>query len=149
MKKSSILSVVLCFMFLNLAYGVNSKENSLKTVATASEFSENITKGTLTSGANKLINNPPTGSLVYTVSGNVVDLVRQDDVVTITATFDHAIDDNHSMYIVGDGPQNFTANISRYSGVFKYLIFMNIINWLINFIFFIIKSSNNNRNFFF
>ena len=113
MKKSSILSVVLCFMFLNLAYAGNSKENSLKTVATASEFSENITKGTLTSGANKLINNPPTGSLVYTVSGNVVDLVRQDDVVTITATFDHAIDDNQAMYIVGDGPQNFTANMTR------------------------------------
>ena len=113
MKKSSIFSVVLCFMFLNLAYAGNSKENSLKTVATASEFSENITKGTLTSGANKLINNPPTGSLVYTVSGNVVDLVRQDDVVTITATFDHAIDDNQAMYIVGDGPQNFTANMTR------------------------------------
>ena len=113
MKKSSILSVVLCFMFLNLAYAGNSKENSLKTVATASEFSENITKGTLTSGANKLINNPPTGSLVYTVSGNAVDLVRQDDVVTITATFDHAIDDNQAMYIVGDGPQNFTANMTR------------------------------------
>ena len=113
MKKSSIFSVVLCFMFLNLAYAGNSKENSLKTVATASEFSENITKGTLTSGANKLINNPPTGSLVYTVSGNAVDLVRQDDVVTITATFDHAIDDNQAMYIVGDGPQNFTANMTR------------------------------------
>ena len=82
-------------------------------VSTGTDIAGNLTEETLTSGASIFISNPASGSLVYTVSGNVEDYPVQGDVVTITATFNNEIDVNHTMQIKGTGAQSLLGNMER------------------------------------
>jgi len=78
MKRITILFAILCFTFSNQTQALTLTE----------------------------ISNSPAASLVYTVDGNAVDFVNENDVVTITATFDHEIKDSPLMQISGSGTQD-------------------------------------------
>jgi len=58
----------------------------------------------------------PTASLVYTISGSAVTAVKENDVVTITATFDEDIADSPVMQISGSGVTTISAtNMTKVS----------------------------------
>ena len=58
----------------------------------------------------------PTGSLEYTIGGNSVTTVKQNDVVLITATFNENIADSPVMQISGSGVQTLAAtNMTKVS----------------------------------
>ena len=111
MNKVSKIFVIFCILILNQSFAINSKEN-------------------------KLINNSPTASLVHTVAGNVVDLVRENDEVTLTATFDHDINSDFTMLIYGEGAQVFNGGMTRISStVYTYTYTVDSVSGVQNFYF--------------
>ena len=121
MNKVSKVFVIFCVLILNQSFAINSKEKKFDLAAKATDLAKNTTEETFATGANKLINNSPTASLVHTVAGNVVDLVRENDEVTLTATFDHDINSDFTMLIYGEGAQDFNGGMTRISStVYTY-----------------------------
>jgi hypothetical protein len=99
MKKITLLFTILCFTFSNQTQALT------------------LTK----------ISTPPTASLIYTVAGNAVDFVVENDVVTITATFNNEIDVNHTMQIKGTGAQTLLGNMERLtSKIYTYTYTVDI-----------------------
>jgi len=136
MKKIISIFTILCFTFLNQTHALTLTENCLNFLANETDLAENITEGTFATGANKLINNSPTASLVYTVAGNVVDHVRENDVVTLTATFDHDINSDITMMIDGQGAQDFSGGMTRVSStVYTYTYTVDSGSGVQNFLF--------------
>ena len=115
MNKVSKVFVIFCILILNQSFAINSKEKKFDLAAKATDLAKNTTEETFATGANKLINNRPSAYLVYTVAGNVVDLVRENDEVTLTATFDHDINSDFTMLIYGEGAQVFNGGMTRIS----------------------------------
>ncbi|MDB9888475.1 DUF5011 domain-containing protein [Polaribacter sp.] len=115
MNKVSKVFVIFCVLIINQSFAINSKEKKFDLAAKATDLAKNTTEETFATGANKLINNSPTASLVHTVAGNVVDLVRENDEVTLTATFDHDINSDFTMLIYGEGAQDFNGGMTRIS----------------------------------
>jgi len=121
MKKIISIFTILSFTFLNQTHALTLTKNCLNFLANETDFAKNTTEETFATGANKLINNSPTASLVHTVAGNVVDLVRENDEVTLTATFDHDINSDFTMLIYGEGAQVFNGGMTRISStVYTY-----------------------------
>ena len=121
MNKVSKVFVIFCVLILNQSFAINSKEKKFDLAANETDLAKNTTEETFATGANKLINNSPTASLVHTVAGNVVDLVRENDEVTLTATFDHDINSDFTMLIYGEGAQDFNGGMTRISStVYTY-----------------------------
>ena len=112
MKNIISIFTILSFTFLNQTHALTLTKNCLNFLANETDLAKNTTEETFATGANKLINNSPTASLVHTVAGNVVDLVRENDEVTLTATFDHDINSDFTMLIYGEGAQDFTEALS-------------------------------------
>ena len=100
----------------------NNLGEQIFSVATGTDLAGNITQETLTAGASIFIKTPPTASLVYSVGGNVVDEVDENDVLTITATFDYEIKDSPLMQISGSGVETIpTSNMTKVSStVYTY-----------------------------
>ena len=121
MKNIISIFTILSFTFLNQTHALTLTKNCLNFLANETDFAKNTTEETFATGANKLINNSPTASLVHTVAGNVVDLVRENDEVTLTATFDHDINSDFTMLIYGEGAQDFNGGMTRISStVYTY-----------------------------
>ena len=121
MKNIISIFTILSFTFLNQTHALTLTKNCLNFLANETDFAKNTTEETFATGANKLINNSPTASLVHTVAGNVVDLVRENDEVTLTATFDHDINSDFTMLIYGEGAQVFNGGMTRISStVYTY-----------------------------
>ncbi|MFT5079257.1 MAG: hypothetical protein ACI917_001779, partial [Patiriisocius sp.] len=79
---------------------------------------------------------PPSASLVYTVAGNAVDLVVENDVVTVTATFDHEINDAITMGINGQGAQTFSGSMTRVTPtVYTYIYTVDSVSEVQSFLF--------------
>ena len=121
MKNIISIFTILSFTFLNQTHALTLTKNCLNFLANETDLAKNTTEETFATGANKLINNSPTASLVHTVAGNVVDLVRENDEVTLTATFDHDINSDFTMLIYGEGAQVFNGGMTRISStVYTY-----------------------------
>ena len=136
MKKITTLFTILCFTFFNQTQALTLTENSLDLIANVTDLAENITEEILTSETSIVVGYPPTGSLVYTVAGNAVNLVRENDVVTITATFDHEINDAITMIIDGHGAQDFNSGMTRISStVYTYTYTVDSASGVQNFLF--------------
>ena len=121
MKNIISIFTILSFTFLNQTHALTLTKNCLNFLANETDLAKNTTEETFATGANKLINNSPTASLVHTVAGNVVDLVRENDEVTLTATFDHDINSDFTMLIYGEGAQDFNGGMTRISStVYTY-----------------------------
>ena len=136
MKNIISIFTILSFTFLNQTHALTLTKNCLNFLANETDLAKNTTEETFATGANKLINNSPTASLVHTVAGNVVDLVRENDEVTLTATFDHDINSDFTMLIYGEGAQVFNGGMTRISStVYTYTYTVDSVSGVQNFYF--------------
>ena len=135
MSGASKVFAILCFITLNKSFAINSIEKNLDLSANETDLAD-ITEETLAFSSNKLINNSPTASLVYKVDGDIVDHVRENDVVTVTATFNHEINDAITMIIDGHGAQDFNGGMTRVSStVYNYTYTVDSASGVQNFLF--------------